>query len=122
MTVGYLELHGICGPLFVPGRTGCYACQDAGAPERHDGIKAAPLVGEINARQQSASFGPLNGMVASMAAKEALLWLGGVQSGLPTLGSAVLLDERTLETTRRPWPHNDQCPVCRGVRPEGDLS
>jgi bacteriocin biosynthesis cyclodehydratase domain-containing protein len=108
---GYTDATGRCGPLFVPGKTGCRACHVTD-PEPHDKFIAYPLVGDINRRYQVPSFGPLNGIIASLQAKEAICWLGGLEQQVASFGTLISLDVGTLELSKEAWDRNPHCTRC----------
>lgn len=110
MRAGYAHTQAICGPLLVPGRTGCTACVTGG---QHDGYLAElPFVAEINARFQVASFGPLNGIAAAIAAKEVIAFITGI-GGVPgTLSSLLLFDGLTLTSEKIGFERNPNCTRC----------
>jgi molybdopterin/thiamine biosynthesis adenylyltransferase/SAM-dependent methyltransferase len=98
------------GPTYVPGRTGCYACQEAGWRERF------PLFDELaehRSRRPSpaASFGPACGLVGSQVAMDVVHYLSGV-SEPATLGMSLTVDLRTMEIEREPVEKRRGCPVC----------
>lgn len=111
---GYADYVGVCGPLFVPGQTGCRACQCREiAP--HDKFEFLPFVGDINKRFQPMSFGPLNGIVASIQSKEIISWLSGVDLTPPSLGSMVFFDATTLTSSFEPWLRRENCQRCSSL-------
>ncbi|WP_437628215.1 hypothetical protein [Sorangium sp. So ce1151] len=63
---------------------------------------------------QVPSFGPVNGLAASMQAKEALAWLGGLEHLAQTLDAVVVVDALTTYSTVSSIPH---APACRGCNP-----
>lgn len=107
---GYTHSVAVCGPLIVPGRTACKACmlpEDEALPMRD-----LPLISEINRRFQVPSFGPVNGLAASMQAKEALAWLGGLEHLVQTLDAVVAMDALTMYSTVTRIPHAPVCGRC----------
>jgi bacteriocin biosynthesis cyclodehydratase domain-containing protein len=98
------------GPLYVPGRTGCYSCQEISFRRDY------PLFDSI-AEQQSgkgspaATFGPACGVVAGQVAADIVHLLTGLLEPA-TLGVACMYDLRTMEVKREqviPEPH---CLIC----------
>lgn len=107
---GYAHSKVLCRPLFVPGLTGCLACATAG---RHEGyLDELPFAAEINARHQVASFGPINGMAASMVAKEAIMWLARVDRAPATIGTLTVMDGISLQSEKRKFDRNPSCYRC----------
>lgn len=97
------------GPTYIPGQTGCFACQERAyrrAYPLYDALEAAEPV-----RPPSATYGPACGMVGTLAAGEVVRLLAGL--GEPaTVGSALLFDLHTFELEREPVPREPDCPVC----------
>ncbi|WP_441288419.1 HesA/MoeB/ThiF family protein [Sorangium sp. KYC3313] len=107
---GYAHSVAVCGPLIAPGRTACRGCmipEDEALPMRD-----LPLISEINRRFQVSSFGPVNGLAASMQAKEALAWLGGLEHLVQTLDAVVAMDALTMCSTVTRIPHAPTCNRC----------
>jgi len=100
------------GPLFVPGETGCYACQEAGFRRSHpmfDQVRE-----QLRAKPSTApTFGPACGLTAGVVATEVVHFLTGV---LPptTLGASLVYDLRTQEVEREEVVREPGCPVCSG--------
>ncbi len=99
------------GPLYVPGRTGCFACQEQAAR------RAYPLYDTLEAARQlrapSATYGPACATVGALAASEVVRLLAGL--GEPaTIGTALLLDLHTFALEREPVVREPGCPVCGG--------
>ena len=99
------------GPLYVPGRTGCHACQEGAAREQF------PLYDELErwrrARTPStaSTLGPASGLIGSMLAMEAVHLIGGLVAPA-TLGRGVAIDLRTLAVTTEDVVRRPDCPVC----------
>lgn len=101
------------GPLYVPGVTGCFACQEesyrASYPEYDE------LVEQRRGRASpAATLGPVCAFVGGQVALEALHQLTGLC--LPsTLGASHIYALRTMGVTREEVPHLPECPVCAGL-------
>jgi molybdopterin/thiamine biosynthesis adenylyltransferase len=114
-SAGYADALGVCGPLFVPGLTACRLCRVKDKVkdlEPHDMFGSFPLIGTINRRFQPPSFGPLNGIVASVLAKETIAWLGGLEPTPPSLGATILIDAPTLSVSTDQWKRRENCARC----------
>lgn len=100
------------GPMYVPGRTGCFACQELRYREDY------PLYGALETSEQlavpSATFGPACAIVGAMVASEVVRWLAGVARPA-TLGATLLLDMASLTVTREEMDESG-CQVCRPGR------
>jgi bacteriocin biosynthesis cyclodehydratase domain-containing protein len=97
------------GPLYVPGETGCLACQEA------DYRRHYPLYAELESAAQpvppSATFGPACGVVGALAANEVVAHLTGLHRPA-CRGSALILDLTTHQVEREEIPHEPACSIC----------
>jgi molybdopterin-synthase adenylyltransferase len=98
------------GPLYVPGTTGCFACQERTYREEY------PLYDELVDQRrgrptQAATLGPVCAFVGGQVALETLHQLTGLCPPA-TLGVAHIYDLRTMVVTREPVPRRAACPVC----------
>lgn len=89
---GYFFDIGLVGPLIIPGITGCKDCLFDNNSKHMKAISSLPLIKELNDRYQVPSFGPLNGAVASFLAKEAIMFLGGLEKYCKTISASVIFD------------------------------
>lgn len=98
------------GPLYVPGRTACFACEETQMRA------AAPLYDDVVAMRQrttasAMTLGPAAGIVGTLLSLEVMHALLGQPAA--TEGRALLLDIQTLETSWAPVERDPACPVCR---------
>jgi molybdopterin/thiamine biosynthesis adenylyltransferase len=108
VTGGFNQHVGLLGPLVVPGKTGCLACQERRLAERYG---SAELPSADNPGRAIPSFGPLCGIVSGMLAAEVIRYLTG--TGEPAIeGRSVWLDLLTLTTTARDFDRLNDCEVC----------
>jgi molybdopterin-synthase adenylyltransferase len=101
------------GPLYLPGTTGCFACQEQTYRD------AYPLYDELVEQRrgrptEAATLGPVCAFVGGQVALETLHQLTGVCAPA-SLGMAYIYDLRTMEVTREPVPRLAGCPVCGGL-------
>jgi bacteriocin biosynthesis cyclodehydratase domain-containing protein len=100
------------GPLYVPGVTGCFECQE-------QAYRAAyPLYDELVEQRrgrasEAATLGPVCAFVGGQVALEALHRITGLVTPA-TLGTSLAYDLRTMEVTREQVPRLPSCPVCGG--------
>lgn len=100
------------GPLYVPGVTGCYACQESAYRASH------PLYDELveqrRGRQSPApTLGPVCAFIGGQVAFETLHQVTGLCPPA-TLGAAHVYDLRTMHVTREEIPRLAGCEVCGG--------
>src|SRR5829696_6519466 len=100
------------GPLYVPGSTGCYACQESTYRESH------PLYDELVEQRRgrpspAPTLGPVCAFIGGQVALEALHQVTGLVEPA-TLGRAHVYDLRTMTITQERVPRRADCPVCAG--------
>lgn len=98
------------GPLYVPGETGCFACQEIAYRREY------PLFDVVIEQQRAkpspaATLGPACGLIGGHVALDVMHLLTGL-SKPSTHGVAHLYDLRTLEVKRDPVVPEPDCPVC----------
>jgi bacteriocin biosynthesis cyclodehydratase domain-containing protein len=98
------------GPTYVPGTTGCYACQESVYRESH------PLYDEMVDQHRgrpspAPTLGPVCAFIGGQVALEALHQLTGLVPPA-TLGAAYVYDLRTMHVSREPVPRVPGCEVC----------
>jgi molybdopterin-synthase adenylyltransferase len=98
------------GPLYVPGTTGCFACQESTYRD------AYPLYDELVEQRRgrpspAATLGPVCAFVGGQVALETLHQLTGLCAPA-SLGMAHIYDLSTMEVTREPVPKLADCAVC----------
>ena len=100
------------GPLVVPGRTSCVRCADL---TRRDADPEWPIVLAQLRRLRLAVPDLLTGWAASVAAAQALAFLGG---RVPEAAGATLELTADLRTQLRAWPAHRECGCCWAVGTE----
>jgi bacteriocin biosynthesis cyclodehydratase domain-containing protein len=102
------------GPLYVPGRTGCFACQDIRYRREYPLYEVA-----IEQRQAkpspAATLGPACGLIGGLAGAEILHLLTGLTTPA-MLGVGHIYDLRTMEVERYEVVPEPECPVCAHLR------
>lgn len=106
------------GPLVLPHESACLECLER--QTRRD----FPLYDELAAHRTrhpttAATVGAASGIVGSMLAMEALHLLIGVETPA-SVGTAVILDLRTLRVTHERVDRDPDCPLCASVGSDGD--
>jgi molybdopterin-synthase adenylyltransferase len=97
------------GPTYVPGTTGCHACQETAYRARFplfDVAKAA-----LAHDSPAATYAPACGLIGSLVANEAIAHLTGL-SEPACLGRSVLIDLTTLRITHEDVPRDVSCRTC----------
>ena len=98
------------GPLYVPGRTGCFACQEIGYRREYPLFDVA--VEQRRAKPSpAATLGPACGLIGGQVGMEVLHLLTGL-SRPSAEGVAHIYDLRTMEVKREPVVPEPDCPVC----------
>jgi molybdopterin-synthase adenylyltransferase len=104
------------GPLYVPGKTGCYSCQEISY--RRDYPLFDIAVEQRRAKPSpAATLGPACGLIGGQVALEAMHLLTGL-SKPSTQGVAHIYDLRTMEVKREPVVPEPDCPVCGDLEHE----
>ncbi len=98
------------GPLYVPGRTGCFACQETAYRREYPLFDVAVEQRRAKA-SPAATLGPACGMIGGQVALEVLHLLTGLAEP-STLGISHISDLRTLAVKREPVVPAPDCPVC----------
>ncbi|HEU4600039.1 MAG TPA: TOMM precursor leader peptide-binding protein, partial [Solirubrobacterales bacterium] len=98
------------GPLYVPGATGCFLCQETGY--RRDYPLFDVAVEQRRAKPSpAATLGPACALIGGQVALDVMHLLTGL-SRPSTQGQAHLYDLRTMEVKREPVVPEPGCPVC----------
>jgi bacteriocin biosynthesis cyclodehydratase domain-containing protein len=98
------------GPLYVPGETGCFECQEATYREHFDLYDE--LVEQRRGRPSpAATLGPVCAFVGGQVALETVHQLTGICTPA-TRGAGHAYDLRTMTVTREEVPRVPGCPVC----------
>jgi bacteriocin biosynthesis cyclodehydratase domain-containing protein len=101
------------GPLYVPGETGCYACQEIRYRREYPLYDVA--IGQLRGRESPApSLGPPCGVIGGLVGMEAVHFLTGLAPPA-TLGVGCTIDLRTMEVEREQVVPEPTCPICTGL-------
>jgi bacteriocin biosynthesis cyclodehydratase domain-containing protein len=106
------------GPLYVPGKTGCFACQETAYRRQYPLFDVAVEQRRAKA-SPAATLGPACGMIGGQVALEVMHLLTGLAKP-STLGVAHISDLRTLEVEREPVVPEPNCPVCGHLQPDAE--
>jgi len=98
------------GPLYVPGKTGCFVCQEIGYRREYPLFDIA--VEQRRAKPSpAATLGPACSLIGGQVAMETMHLLTGLAKPA-TQGVAHIYDLRTMEVKREPVVPEPECPVC----------
>ena len=103
------------GPTFVPGRTGCLACQELQIRREF------PLYDELVDQRRrtspvAATLGAASGLIGSLLAMEVIHWLTGITEPA-TLGRGLVFDLRDFSSRWEAIEPEPECPLgCAGAQ------
>lgn len=112
MSMSHSPPNARVGPFYLPGSTGCYACQEIVYRQKY------PLY-DVMIEQMSASpspgavVGPACAHIGGHVSLDLLHYLTGIAAP-STLGTAYVYDLRTLECRREPVEQQPDCRICGG--------
>ncbi|MFL1381508.1 TOMM precursor leader peptide-binding protein [Nocardiopsis protaetiae] len=112
----YVNDIAVWGPLVVPGVTGCWDCRPLTARAPEGEPELAGLMARVNGRYQAPSNGPVNMLASSLAALDALRYLGGF--GTPAaLNRRVGVWSHDLSLDEQKAERDPTCPTCAELVP-----
>jgi bacteriocin biosynthesis cyclodehydratase domain-containing protein len=98
------------GPMFVPGKTGCYICQQAHLRREYPLLDTA--IEQRRAKPiPAATLGPACGLIGGQVGLDVMHLLTGLAKP-STQGSAHIYDLRSMEVKREEVAPQSDCPVC----------
>lgn len=98
------------GPLYVPGVTGCFACQVAAYRRSYPMFDVA--IEQRRAKPSpAATLGPACGLIGGQVGLDVMHHLTGLAEP-STQGVGHIYDLRTMEVEREPVVPEPECPVC----------
>jgi bacteriocin biosynthesis cyclodehydratase domain-containing protein len=104
------------GPLYVPGVTGCFSCQEIGYRREYPLFDVAVEQRRAKA-SPAATLGPACGMIGGQVALEVMHLLTGLARP-STQGVAHISDLRTLKVKRESVKPEPECPICSHLEHE----
>lgn len=110
---------GRAGPLYVPGQTGCFACQDI-QYRREFPLYDVAIEQRRAKPSPAATLGPACGLVGGLVGAEVMHFLTGLTNPA-MLGVGHLYDLRTMEVERFEVVPEPDCPVCSHLQPAAAL-
>jgi molybdopterin-synthase adenylyltransferase len=106
------------GPLYVPGKTGCFACQETAYRREYPLFDVAVEQRRAKA-SPAATLGPACGLIGGQVGLDIMHLLTGLAEP-STLGSAHIYDLRTMEVDRELVVPEPDCPVCGHLQPAAE--
>lgn len=103
------------GPLYVPGVTGCFSCQEIGYRRTYPLFDVA-IEQQRGKASPAATLGPACGLIGGQIGLDVMHQLTALAQP-STLGVAHNFDLRTMEVEREPVVPEPSCPVCGGMQP-----
>lgn len=103
------------GPLYVPGKTGCFACQLAGYRREYPMFDMAVEQRRAKA-SPAATLGPACALIGGQIGLDIMHLLTGLAEP-STLGTGHIYDLRSMEVEREPVVPEPDCPVCGHLPP-----
>jgi bacteriocin biosynthesis cyclodehydratase domain-containing protein len=105
------------GPLYVPGQTGCFACQDISFRREYPLYDVA--IEQRRAKPSpAATLGPACGLVGGLVGAEVMHFLTRLTPP-SMLGAGYIYDLRTMEVERFEVTPEPECPVCNAYLDDG---
>jgi bacteriocin biosynthesis cyclodehydratase domain-containing protein len=98
------------GPLYVPGKTGCFSCQEIAYRREYPLFDVAVEQRRAKA-SPAATLGPACGLIGGQVGLDIMHLLTGLAEP-STLGVSHIIDLRTMEAEREPVVPEPSCPVC----------
>ena len=113
VTMSHFSRIARVGPFFVPGKTGCYACQEISSRREHPLYETAAKEAPINSAE-AATLGAACSFIGGQVALEVMHLLTGLVEPA-TLGAAHIYDLQTMEMRREAVVAEPECPVCANL-------
>jgi bacteriocin biosynthesis cyclodehydratase domain-containing protein len=110
ITMSHFPPYARVGPLYVPGETGCFNCQERAyrlSYELYDHI----VEQRRGSPSPAATLGPVCAFVGGQVALDAVHHLTGLCAPA-SQGKVLVFDTRTLQVTDEPVPRDPDCEVC----------
>jgi bacteriocin biosynthesis cyclodehydratase domain-containing protein len=106
------------GPLYVPGVTGCFVCQEIGYRRTYPLFDIA-IEQQRGKESPAATLGPACGLIGGQIGLDVMHHLTGLARP-STLGVGHIYDLRTMTVEREPVVPEPSCPVCGEMQHSSD--
>lgn len=116
INAGYVNDIAIFGPLYVPGKTGCYECQNVIANteiNEKNGL-LCESVKSINNNYKVATFPPVNAVAAAFCAGDIIKFLGEYDTPL-ALNKRIGIWSNALKIEHQNMNVSPLCQICGGI-------
>lgn len=117
ITMSHFPPFARVGPLYVPGETGCFQCQER-AYRRSYALYDHIVDQRRGAPSPAATLGPVCAFVGGQVALDVVHQLTGLCAPA-SRGMVRVFDTRTLEVSNEPVPRDPHCEVCAGATGRG---
>ncbi len=115
INAGYVNDIAVFGPLYIPGRTGCYECQNVVASMYGSEMNDTDLlVKDINQRYKTPTFAPVNNIAAAMCANDIIKFLGKYDTPL-SLNKRIGIWSDNIQIKIQNMERSALCNIC-GIR------
>lgn len=111
VNAGYINDIAVWGPFYIPGESGCYACQNIIADSNSIDEKQTQLLRKINSRYQAPSIGPINMMAAANCSLDVIKYLGEFGK-IHTKNKRIGLWSNDFHLEEQNCSKNSECNVC----------
>jgi bacteriocin biosynthesis cyclodehydratase domain-containing protein len=113
ITMSHFPPFARVGPLYVPGETGCFNCQERAYRQSYE-LYDHIVDQRRGSPSPAATLGPVCAFVGGQVALDVVHELTGLCTPA-SRGMVRVFDTRTLAVTDEPVPRDPNCEVCRGV-------
>lgn len=111
INICYVQDIPVWGPFFIPGKTGCFYCQDNLSNSKNPNKNLSEIVDKINSKIQPPSNAAINMLAASLGFLDILKFLGEFGEIL-TSNKRIGLVPQELVTEKQNYEPNKGCTVC----------
>ena len=107
------------GPFYVPGETGCYACQEISYRRSYPLFDSVMEHRRAKKGLPAATLGPACALIGGQVALDVMHHLTGLAKP-STLGVGHIYDLRTMKLEREEVVPEPTCPVCAHMQPSSE--
>lgn len=111
LNICYVQDIPVWGPFYIPGKTGCFSCQNNLASSECNNNELSRIIDEINNKAQPPSNAGINMLASSLGFLDILKFLGEFGDIL-TSNTRIGLMTQNLTVTRQNYEPNKSCKIC----------